>query len=197
MKYIPTQQANEITININYQLTCCCCTPEKIFKFSIGLYVFLSSTELSTVPNPITSPYTYVGELRNTSVMQGSTKVPFSSQIIIGMKGFGGLYIAFRDQGICGNIQPLTIHYYKCPNIGGEQMQFIETIAPNTSTAVLTINGNCVAHSEPKTVKNDNFMLCYPNGTANVYGGCHCSAGYYNSSLSQCKGKTLHIFMFI
>ena len=195
MKYIPTEKATEITININYKLSCC--TSQKIFKFSFGLYVFLSSTELFTIPDPNTLPYTYVGELKNTSVLQGATKVPFNSKIIVGMKGFGGLYIAFRDKGICGNIPFLTIHYYKCPDIGGEQMHFPETMAPNTSTAVLSVNGNCVAHSEPKTANKDNFLLCYQNGTAKVNGGCHCSAGYYNSSLSQCKGKTLYIFIFI
>ena len=125
MKYIPTEKATEITININYKLSCCCCIPQRIFKFSFGLYVFMSSTELSTIPDPNTLPYTYVGELRNTSVLQGTTRVSFNSKIIVGMKGFGGLYIAFRDKGICGNIQLLTIHYNKCPNTGGSKCSFL------------------------------------------------------------------------
>ena len=186
MQHISTAPAEEITITLGYKLKCC--APGILWDFSISLYVLMSSTPLSPFPDPNTSPYLYVGELQNTSVMQGSNLVAFTSQKIVGMRDVSGIYIGFRDRGICGNIYSVAIHYYKCPEVGGEKMWFPAAAAPNSSTAVLRVGGNCVANSEPGKT-DDNFMLCYPNGTANFFGRCYCSAGYQNLSMSQCSGK--------
>ena len=193
MKYISTTPAEEITITVGYQLKCC--APGIRWDFSIGLYVQLSSTSFSSVPDPNTSPYTYIGELRNTSVMQGNTLVNFTSQKIVSMRNFRGIYIGFRSRGICGNIHSVAMHYYKCPQIGGEQVWFPATAAPDSSTAVLHIGGNCIAHSETDKA-DEKFMLCYTNGTANFYGRCYCLAGYQSLSVSQCIGKKM-LFLYL
>ena len=191
MQHIRTAPAEEVTITLGYKLKCC--APSILWDFSIGLYVLMSSTPLSQFPNPNTSPYLYVGELQNTSVMQGNNLVAFTSQKIVGMRNFSGIYIGFRDRGMCGNIHSVAIHYYKCPEVGGEKMWFPATVAPNSSTAVLRVGGNCVANSKSGNA-DDNFMLCYPNGTAKFFGRCHCSAGYQNSSTSQCRGRKILSF---
>jgi len=185
MRYISTAPANEIIIKISYHLRCC--APSISWKRSIGLYVFMSSTALSVIPNPNISPYTYVGELRNTSVMQGATTMAFTSHKAIEMMSFRGIYLGFRDRGICGGINSVSIHYYMCPYSSIELMRFPTTAAPNTSKAVVRINGACLANSEPG--KSDNFMLCYANGTAKIHGRCQCLPGYQNVSSSQCTGK--------
>ena len=140
------------------------------------------------IPNPNSLSYAYIGELRNTSVMQGTSKMLFSSEKTVGMKGHGGLYIAFRDRGICGSVESVEVYYYTCPLRGG-QMQFQATVAPNSSTGVLRISGSCTDNSIPEAGEDNNFLLCYSNGTAIVYGKCHCSSGYQNLSLSSCRGR--------
>jgi len=102
------------------------------------------------------------------------------------MRNFRGIYIGFRDRGICGNIHSVAMHYYKCPQIGGEQMVFPATVAPNSSTSVLRNGGSCIPHSETDKA-DDNFILCYTNGTAKFFGRCYCSAGYQSLSMSQCN----------
>ena len=194
MQYINTAPAEEVTMNIQYKLSCC--LPDKVFRFSIGLYVYRSPLKLpSSYPDPNTFPYSYIGEFRNTSVMQGGSKIPFTSQKVVGMKGTNGLYIAFRDRGICGTVDSIDMHYYECPRRGGQLMTFHNANAPNSSMAVLRINGKCTPNSEPENMTGgENFMLCYPNGTAAVYGGCHCLPGYRNLSLSACTGKRFVFF---
>ena len=193
MKYISTAPAEEITITVGYQLRCC--APDIRWDFSIGMYVLMSSTPLSQFPDPNTSPYMYVGELRNISALQGTERVNFTSQKVVSMRNFRGIYIGFRTRGICGNIHSVAMHYYKCPQIGGEQMVFPATAAPTSSTAVLRIGGKCIAHSETDKTDN-NFMLCYTNGTAKFYGRCYCSAGYQSLSVSQCIGKKI-LFLYL
>ena len=193
MSYISTSPAKEITIDVKYALRCC--TSVKAYKFSIGLYVLRTMSSISSAdPSPMTEPYTYVGELRNTSLLIGNTKTFFNSKMLVDMKNLTGLYVAFRDIGICGNVLSLSWHYYNCPRYAGEHMKFPVTNAPTTSIGVTHVNGNCVANSQPKTIAGDNYMLCYTNGTAKVNGGCECKAGYENTSLSECKGKYIMHF---
>ena len=104
--YISTAPANEITINVTYKLACC--QPGISWQHSIGLYAFMSSRALFVIPNPNTTPYAYVGELRNGSVMQGATKKAFNSYKTIEMKGFRGIYLGFRDREICGAIESIS-----------------------------------------------------------------------------------------
>ena len=197
MQYIRTVPAEEVTISVQYRLSCC--TPAIVFRFSIGLYVYRSPSKLSSYPNPNTVPYTYIGELRNTSVMQGTSRILFNSQKVIGMKGTNGLYVAFRDRGICGTVESIDMHYYDCPQRGGQLVTFDHANAPNSSTAVLRVNGKCAPNSEPENMTGGEsffFMLCYPNGTAAVYGGCNCLPGYRNLSLSACTGKRIVVFFY-
>ena len=192
--YIESAPAKEVTVSFTYELKCC--DSNIPWNFSIGLYALMSSTSFSSIPNPYTSPYTYIDELRNTSVMPSAKLVAFTSQKIVGMRNFSGIYFGFRDRGICGSIKSVAIHYYRCPRIMGEHVWFPATVAPNSSTTVLRVGGNCVANSErDKAV--DNFMLCYTNGTAEFYGRCYCLAGYQNLSMSQCSGKKILSFVSI
>ena len=187
MVYISTAPANEITVNVTYKLACC--ETGISWQHSIGLYVLMSSTALSVIPNPTTSPYAYVGELRNTSVMQGNIKLRFISQKTIGTKGYRGIYLGFRDRGIYGGIESVSIHYSMCSDSTTQLLMRIPTaVASNSSTTVVRINGACVAHLGQG--KGANVMLCGADGTAKVQGGCECSAGYQNISSSQCIGKT-------
>ena len=187
MSYISTSPAKEITIDVKYVLRCC--TNDKVFKYSIGLYVLRAMGYASTNPSPMTQPYTYVGELRNTSLMIGLTRIYFTSQMRVDMENLTGLYIAFRDTGICGDVLSLSWHYYKCPRYAGEHMEFPVTNAPTTRMEVTRVNGYCVANSQPKTNAGDNYMFCFANGTAKVKGGCECKAGFENTSLSECNRK--------
>ena len=183
--HIFTAPANEITIDVTYTLRCC--DSFVSWQLSIGMYVFMSSTRSSQIPNPNASPYTYVGELRNTSAMLGSTSTRFNSQKTIEMKGYHGIYLGFRDTGICGSIESVSMYYITCSEVTRELIRFPSTIAPNASTALVRISGYCVGHSEPR--ESDNFMLCYANGTSKIQGGCQCLAGYQNLSSSHCSGK--------
>ena len=185
--YISTAPANEITINVTYKLACC--KPGISWQHSIGLYAFMSSRELSVIPNPNTASYAYVGELRNGSVMQGATKKAFHSYKTIEMKGFRGIYLGFRDKGICGAIGSISIQYNMCSDSKVQLLMRSPTaVALNTSTVMVYMNRNCVAHLKPGN--GANAMLCDADGRAKIQGGCQCLAGFQNLSSSQCIGKT-------
>ena len=61
-------------------------------------------------------------------------------------------------------------------------------VALNTSTVMVHMKRNCVAHL--KRGIGANVMLCDADGTAKIQGGCQCLAGFQNLSSSQCIGKT-------
>ena len=154
---------------------------------SIGVYVLLGSGEIS---NPSAQSFKYISALKNTSSMNPSSRAQFTSAITIGMEGRTGLFIAFRDQGICGGLDSFQLSYIECPSTAGELMSFpLKTAAPNSTVSVRKVIGTCFPNAVVKISQAANFMFCYTNGSAKVNGGCHCIAGYENHFFTSCNGE--------
>ncbi|XP_065061315.1 ephrin type-A receptor 3-like [Rhopilema esculentum] len=177
--FVTTNPARQITLRVTYTLNCCGA------KLSIGVYVFLGSGETST---PSAKSFKYISALKNTSSMTPFSRAQFTSAITIGMEGETGLFIAFRDQGICGSLDSFHLSYIECPSAAGELMSFPpKTPAPNSTVSVLEVLGTCVPNADVQISQAANYMSCYTNGSAKVNGGCHCIAGYENNFFTSCN----------
>lgn len=71
-------------------------------------------------------------------------------------------------------------------------IQFPSSAAPNTSTGVRRITGQCVAHAI--FISDNHYMDCYSNATATIYGeGCECERGYEKIG-NSCKACSFGYF---
>ncbi|XP_065060997.1 ephrin type-B receptor 1-B-like [Rhopilema esculentum] len=177
--FVITNPAKQITLRITYTLNCC------LTKLSIGVYVLLGSGEISA---PSAESFKYISALKNTTSMNPSSRVQFKSVFTIGMEGRTGLFIAFRDQGICGRLDSFQLSYIECPSSAGEFMSFPpKTPAPNSTVSVLKVIGTCAPNADVQISQATNYMFCYTNGSTKVNGGCRCIAGYENHSFTSCN----------
>ncbi|XP_065061014.1 ephrin type-B receptor 1-like isoform X1 [Rhopilema esculentum] len=179
--FITTNPAKQITLRVTYTLNCCSS------KLSIGVYVLLGSGEISA---PSALSFKYISALKNTSSLNLSSRAQFTSAITIGMEGRTGLFIAFRDQGICGSLDSFHLSYIECPSSAGELMSFPpKTPAPNSTVSVRKVFGTCVPNADVQISQAANYMLCNANGSTKVNGGCHCKAGYESHFFTRCNGE--------
>ncbi|XP_065061006.1 ephrin type-B receptor 1-B-like isoform X3 [Rhopilema esculentum] len=176
--FIITNPAKEITLRVTYTLNCCSS------KLSIGVYVLLGSGETSA---PSALSFKYISALKNTSSMNPLSRAQFTSAITIGMEGRTGLFVAFRDQGICGSLDSFHLSYIECPSSAGELMSFpLRTAAPNSTVSVRKVLGTCFPNAVVQISQAAIYMFCYTNGSTKVNGGCHCKAGFENHFFTSC-----------
>ena len=171
-------------IDITYTLYCCSHT------LAIGLYTFGTSSDLGIPPDPRRHSYHHVTDLTNTTTMKQSRFQVFTTRSYVAVGGSTHLYIAFRNQGFCGSVDAISIHYFKCEAVSKNLVSYPETAAPRNEAKAIQISGRCMQQSFPVTTTAANTMICYSNGTSVVTGGCQCIAGYQNISDSKCSGKT-------
>ena len=182
LTHVITSPAKEVVIDVAYTLYCC----SNIL--SIGLYA-VSTHVFSQMPlDPMKYNYLHVANLTNTSVLQDSRSQVFTTRSYVAVEGNKYLYIAFRNQGFCGSVDAISIHYFKCEAVSKNLVSYPETAAPRRESKKIQTSGICMQQSFPVTTAAANTMICYSNGTSLVTGGCQCMAGYQNISGSLCLG---------
>ena len=178
-----TTPAKELAIDVTYTLHCC------FSDRKIGLYVLGSSGSISIPPSPMLHSFRHVTDLTNTSAMKSPGSVRFTTRVYVTVANVQ-LFIAFRSRGFSGTLENIKAFYFKCPAVVANFVSYPEKIAPTRESVALAVSGTCVHQSLPKTNPSDNFMLCYANGTSKTMGICQCIAGYQNTSMSSCSGKS-------
>ncbi len=141
--------------------------------------------------NPVTTHFKKSGVFYNyATIGKMKSQQRFNRVIKLGMQGKSGIYLSFRDIGMCGEIFGVAVTYYKCPLVLGNLIKFQASIAPNSTTAKKLIAGECVANAIPISTAKDNVMSCFADGTATFSGGCHCVKGFQKIGQS-CSSKYL------
>ena len=181
-------------IDIAYTLHCCS------YTLAIGLYTLATTSFVFVPPNPRKYNYHHVTDLTNATTMRQSRSQVFTTRSYVAVEGNKYLYIAFRNQGFCGSVDAISIHYFKCEAVSKNLVSYPETVAPRRESEKIQSSGICMQQSFPVTTTAANTMICYSNGTSTVTGGCKCMAGYQNISDSKCSGTTgalISIFAFL
>eukprot|EP00794_Sanderia_malayensis_P015257 gene15257-16832_t len=187
--YIATHPAKEIKITLRYYLQDCNLFNSRC-SYGIGLYVKRMDSPYSSI-NPRNQQFHFAGFFTNTTSLPAyPAYTKFTSTINVEMEGRKGLYLSFRDRGICGAILGLNVNYTLCPTLSRDLVQFQETPAPNSSVSVEQINGSCVNNAIPVPSSFDISMNCYSNGTAMFSGKCHCKKGHERIG-NNCNGCNL------
>ena len=178
-----TTPAKEIAVDVTYTLSCCS------YDRKIGLYVLETSGSISIPPSPMQHDFRHVTDLTNSSVMNSPGPMRFIARVYVTVAN-AQLYIAFRSRGFSGTLEDIKAYYFKCPALVANFVSYPEKIAPTRDSMSLRITGTCVDQSLPETNSADNVMICYANGTSKTVGMCQCIAGYQNTSVSSCSGKS-------
>ena len=196
---VKTSPANAVTISVSYRLKDCSASEffDAKCKLFFEVYISRMSRPYPSAsyfrPDPMRVKYEYIGKFGNSSVLPDPVYVGFSAtftlNVSIDLKGHGGMFIAFRDRGACVLVSSVSVSYKKCPAAGGDLIKFNAVPAPSSSSHSLRVNGTCSDYSIPKTSAANNYMKCFANGTATVYGGCKCKKGFGIASATSCKGK--------
>ena len=201
---VETSPANAVAISVSYKLKDC--SPSDFFgakcKMFFEVYISRRSApfppDSNFRPDPMHVKYEYLGKFGNSSVLPDPIAVGFSDtftlNVSVDLKGHGGIFIAFRDRGACVVVSSVSVSYKKCPAAGGDLIKFNAVPAPSSSSHSLRVNGTCSDFSIPMISAANNYMKCFANGTATVYGGCKCQAGYEMASATSCTGKLNTLF---
>eukprot|EP00112_Aurelia_sp_Birch-Aquarium-sp1_P012893 Seg2718.1 transcript_id=Seg2718.1/GoldUCD/mRNA.D3Y31 product="Ephrin type-A receptor 5" protein_id=Seg2718.1/GoldUCD/D3Y31 len=195
--FINTFPAKEAAVSVRYELKDCS-APDFAganCKLYVELYVLRINAQLQNIPSPMSRSFDYVARLTNSSVLPDPTigtgfSSTFTFVMSVDMKGYRGVYIAFRNKGACISVKSVTAYYTNCPAAGGDLINFDAVPAPSSSSNSLRVNGTCSDFSIPKTSAVDNYMKCFANGTSIVYGGCKCKEGFEMASRTSCTACT-------
>ena len=196
---VRTSPAKEVTIAVSYKLRDCSAPDffgakcKLFFELYISRRIASFPSDSNFRPDPMRVKYEYIGKFANSSVLPDPVAVGFSDtftlNVSVDLKGHDGMFIAFRDRGACAAVYPVSVSYKKCPAAGGDLIKFNAVPTPSSSSHSLRLNGTCSDFSIPKTSAANNYMNCFANGTATVYGGCKCQEGYEMASSTSCTGK--------
>ena len=174
---IPLHPAKEITMEFDYKFY----SGGRFQQLSLGLYFLTSFSKFSSLPNPYKKNFTFIAELKNATTKAGNAQLNYIFKMKLMVDSRPWLYIALRDNGSCTDVFPFKLTYYQCPEFA-QLLKFPPVASPNTSTAEEKVMGSCVANAEPLPTPSDRYMVCYSNGTAEVFGSCQCLPGYENST---------------
>ena len=194
---VETSPANAVTISVSYRLKDCSASGFYGAKCKLFFEVYISRMsrpyplDSNFRPDPMRVKYEYIGKFANSSVLPDAVGFSdtFTLNVSVDLKGHSGMFIAFRDRGACCLVSSVSVSYKKCPAAGGDLIKFNAVPAPSSSSHSLRVNGTCSDYSIPKTSAANNYMKCFANGTATIYGGCKCKKGFEMASATSCTGK--------
>ena len=102
-------------------------------------------------------------------------------------QNYKSMKLGFQAPFYCGSIKSVSVYYYLCPAKTNALVDFPEVTAPSKKSSPYTSFGICTRNAVKKSSSRHLSMNCYYNGTAEVFGGCECEAGYTKNK-NICKG---------
>ena len=102
-------------------------------------------------------------------------------------QNYKSLKLGFQGPFYCGQVRSVSVYYYLCPVKTNALVDFSEVLAPNKTSSPYTHVGTCTRNAVKKSNNHPLSMKCYYNGTAEVFGGCECEAGYTKKK-NLCEG---------
>lgn len=102
-------------------------------------------------------------------------------------QNYKNLKLGFQAPFYCGSVKTVSVYYYLCPAKTNALVDFPEKPAPDKISSPYIFVGTCTKNAVKESDSHDLLMKCYYNGTAEVFGGCECEAGYTKKK-NLCKG---------
>ena len=136
---------------------------------------------LGMVPSP---PYKSSSNFFKTSTLINFPKDQKYKEVQLGL----------QETLYCGTVKSFSVFYYKCPTGTSELVDFEEEVAPNKSASPKELTGKCTSNAIQKSALL--LMMCYFDGTVQVFGSCECKAGFTNHS-NECKGQSYFVQSYL
>lgn len=130
------------------------------------------TTLVSILPNSV---FNTVGDFFQTVDIISFSRNQSYSQVSLGL----------QDSSYCGTVKSISLFYYMCPANTAQLVDFTEEAAPNKTARQKKFIGKCTTNAVKKS--SSLSMICYFNGTFEVFGSCECRAGFMNRK-NKCEG---------
>ena len=189
--FMSATPANQVKLEVSFSLRDCSAFHSNC-KLFFGIYA-LPSAKLSTNPSPFKTTFNFVGDAKNTSVLDGYKLKAFDATFTIGMKQQNGIYLAFKDHGFCGHIFSISLSYFTClTQLYGRMTGFPLTIAPNSTANVVVVKGDCLENAVNTKPGSLITLQCYASGHVYSDSECICKAGY-EKNVRVCASKLIFV----
>lgn len=174
------RKVNELFINVSTETRKISKTDKVVHRKFVLLALYGSSQ------NPDEAYTTLVSILPNsvfntlTDFFQTIDTISFSRN-----QSYSQVSLGLQDSSYCGTVKSISLFYYMCPANTAELVDFTEEAAPNKTTRQKKFIGKCTTNAVKKS--SSLTMICYFNGTFEVFGSCECRAGFTNHQ-NKCEG---------
>lgn len=175
------RKVNELFVNVSTETRKISKTDKVVGRKFVLLALYGSSqnrdeaytTLVSILPNSV---FGTVGFFLKTIDIISFTRNQSYSQVSLGL----------QDSSYCGTVKSISLFYYMCPANTADLVDFTEEAAPNKTTRQKTLIGKCTTNAVKKS--SSLSMICYFNGTFEVFGSCECRAGFTKHK-NKCEGQ--------
>lgn len=142
------------------------------------MYRYNANSPVSEAQRTTTSNYVLLGGLPDSRIRQGSASGAQNPVFSVARQNTNGFYLAFRDQGNCGDINRVIVYYRRSPSYTGTLLTCPSVPFPTPNSGVTTSGACCCGtNAEPKgsldRVCSDDETCTEPSSDV-----CGCSPGY-------------------
>ena len=130
-------------------------------------------------------------EMSSTPPVGNGPRSTFSGTVKTGSKG---MYLAIKNVGSCLALFTFEVSYGTCPSQGVNLIKFKKTVAPESGSTQIEVDGSCVGNAVPTQGSSRLYAICHSSGewTAGVNASCVCTQGYQQDiKQNKCEGEFL------
>ena len=180
-------KVNELYVNIKTE-TRNCSSIRDIYrctgKFNVSVHYETVEHDLIPFVLPNEIPKQIKHSLGSGEFYKTDDDISFSVK-----QDYNRLKLGFQAPFYCGVFESVSLYYYLCPAKTNALADFSEVLAPSKISSPSISVGTCTKNAVKKYGDHSLFMKCYYNGTAEVFGGCECEAGFTNfHEKKRCQG---------
>ena len=184
--------ANEVLFNVSYTFEECVppCTRDYV-----TLYGFQSNHATFAAPRIDISNYqSLFGDEEASRLQQsGATGQQMNTLRLIPPANSSGFHLGVRDEGTCGQVDRIIIHYLVCPFRVDGLVIYPETALPPLNSPDIIVDAKCAANSHNTTTLQVRASSGHPRGCTPLATGkpeCVCNAGHVLSEdATSCQGS--------
>ena len=153
-------------------------------KFNLLVYYEINEKIFKSfiLPNEIPNTILNFKNTKSGRFFETDDTVSFSVE-----QNYQKLKLEFQAPFYCGSVENMSVYYYLCPTETNALVDFSEVHVPSKISSPYTSLGTCTRDAVKKRSSRQLSMKCYYNGTADVFGGCECEAGYTRNK-TTCEG---------
>ena len=169
---------SQVVVKVNFSLYGCPTGGSCQQSFQLQIY---ETPNINSNSSLITANYVSFSRVAVGSNPTGN--IVETTDVLVPLRGSGGMYLAAQDTGTCVSITHLTVFYYVCPQQVLGFISYPQTVASNgLITQLMCALGASVVSQQPQASCANLGVWGPPSGS------CSCSPGYTNiSQTCQCR----------